>query len=128
MRCNSEQIDSRIFLRKNCAKTAGNVANFESRNEWRNHCAIPGTDDPDYVFAETIETADNTRDELITFLCSAIGRGRAVERENAIYPVAHHLGFRRVSNTVTDETKSAINGAIRRGILGYEGTLVWRND
>lgn len=68
------------------------------------------------------------RDELIATLKSVMRKDQRHEREDVIYAVAHHLGFTRVTKTVRDPIKSALNGAIRRGVLGCEGTLVWRED
>lgn len=36
--------------------------------------------------------------------------------------------FARVTDTRRDAIKSAINSAIRQGILSYEGSVVWRVD
>lgn len=46
--------------------------------------------------------------------------------EQVIRDVATHLGFARIRETVRKPIKSAINGAIRRGVLGYEGEKIWR--
>jgi hypothetical protein len=40
--------------------------------------------------------------------------------------VARHLGFAHVTETVRASIKSAINSAVRQGILEYEGSLIWR--
>jgi hypothetical protein len=51
---------------------------------------------------------------------------RRYEREEVIHAVARYLGFARVTETVRQSMKSAINSGIRQGILGYEGSVVWR--
>jgi hypothetical protein len=40
--------------------------------------------------------------------------------------VARYLGFARVTDTVRQSMKSAINSGIRQGILTYEGDVIWR--
>ena len=87
---------------------------------------IVGTDGPEYVYAATSTMADYSRDELIDFLTSVIRKGTTITREEAIHAVAAHLGFSRVTKHVRGPLKSAINGAIRRGVLGYDGDLLWR--
>jgi hypothetical protein len=66
---------------------------------------------------------DYTRDHLIDMLLSAIGPGW-IDREDALRTTARHLGFRRTGSTITTTLKSAINGAIRRGLMEYEGPRV----
>lgn len=48
------------------------------------------------------------------------------EREQLIDGTARFLGFRRTGPVIRDTLKSAINGAIRRGMLEHEGTRVRR--
>ena len=55
-------------------------------------------------------------------------RGKSYDREEVIYATAHHLGFKRVSETVRSPIKSAINSAIRQGVLDYEGSDIWRES
>ncbi|MBA3569106.1 MAG: hypothetical protein H0W28_07130 [Pyrinomonadaceae bacterium] len=45
-------------------------------------------------------------------------------RDDAIRAGTHRLGLRRVGRRVTAGFKSAINGAIRRGLLEYDGQLI----
>jgi hypothetical protein len=66
---------------------------------------------------------DYGRDDLIEALLNAMGRPW-VEREDTIRAAARHLGFRRTGRQIRDAFKSAINGAIRRGLLEYEGTSI----
>lgn len=66
---------------------------------------------------------DYSRDELIGALLLSMG---AVwwEREEAIRAAARHLGFKRTGSLIRDAFKSAINGAIRRGLLESDGQLI----
>ena len=68
---------------------------------------------------------DYGRDDLIQALLNAMGRPW-VEREDAIRAAARHLGFRRTGRQIRDAFKSAINGAIRRGLLESDGKLIRR--
>jgi hypothetical protein len=65
-------------------------------------------------------------EDLRDTLCSVMRPGREYERQEVIHAVARHLGFVRVTDTVLAPIKSAINSAIRHGILGYEGDRIWR--
>ncbi len=47
-------------------------------------------------------------------------------REEVIHALARRLGFARVTDTSRDAIKSAINSAIRHGVLDYEGSVIWR--
>jgi hypothetical protein len=66
---------------------------------------------------------DYNRDELIDALLGAMGRGW-IERDDAIRAAARWLGFQRAGRTINDAFKSAINGAIRRRRLEYEGSRI----
>jgi len=44
------------------------------------------------------------------------------------HALARYLGFARVTDTSRDAIKSAINSAIRHGVLGYEGSVIWREE
>jgi len=48
------------------------------------------------------------------------------DREEAIVAAARHLGFKRTDSQIAKAFKSAINGAIRRGMLEYDGNLIRR--
>lgn len=67
--------------------------------------------------------SDYTRDELIDTLLSVMG---AIwwDREEAIRAAARHLGFKRTGSLIRDAFKSAINGAIRRGLIEYSGSMI----
>jgi len=47
-------------------------------------------------------------------------------REDAIRAAARRLGYARTGSRIRDTFKSAINGAIRRGLLEYDGQLIRR--
>lgn len=68
---------------------------------------------------------DYRRDLLIDALLDSMGR-RWWERDEAVRAAARHLGFRRTGRQIRDTFKSAINGAIRRGLLEYEGRSIRR--
>jgi hypothetical protein len=68
---------------------------------------------------------DYGRDDLVEALLNAMGR-TWWEREDAIRAAARHLGFRRTGRQIRDAFKSAINGAIRRGLLEYAGADIRR--
>lgn len=68
---------------------------------------------------------DYRREDLINALLNAMGRAWW-EREDAIRAAARYLGFRRTGRQIRDAFKSAINGAIRRGLLEYNGPNVHR--
>jgi hypothetical protein len=80
------------------------------------------------VWLETPRMDSYEQQELIDTICSVITKGREYPREDVIRDVANYLGFRRVTATVLKPIKSAINGAIRRSVLGYEGVDIWRNS
>ena len=71
---------------------------------------------------------DYSLEELRDTICSVVRKGTKYEREEATYAVARHLGFARVTDSVPLPIRSAINSAIRQGILRYEGGLIWRKE
>ena len=73
----------------------------------------------------TRNIGDYSRDELINTLLSVMGVAWW-EREEAIRAATRHLGFRRTGSAIRDAFKSAINGAIRRGLLERDGELIRR--
>jgi hypothetical protein len=82
----------------------------------------------DSVRALTATMNDYTREELRAALISVMRKGTTYEREAVIYAIAHQLGFSRVTDAVRAPIKSAINSAIRQGMLGYEGNVIWREQ
>ncbi len=47
-------------------------------------------------------------------------------RDDAIRAAARRLGFRRTGSQIRDAFKSTVTGAIRRGLLEYDGKSVRR--
>jgi len=82
--------------------------------------------DGDCVRALTVTMNDYERNELRDTLKSVMRKGTTHDREDVIHAVAHHLGFQRVREDTRKHIKSAINSAIRQGILDYQGNQVWR--
>ncbi len=68
---------------------------------------------------------DYSREQLIDALRGAMGSGWC-EREDAVRAAARYFGFRRTGSAIRDAFKSAINGAIRRGLLEYNGAMIRR--
>ena len=82
--------------------------------------------DGDYVRALTGSITDYTREELRDTLISVMRKGTTYDREEVIQAATHHLGFRRVTENARTALKSAINSALRQGILDYKGEYIWR--
>jgi hypothetical protein len=61
-----------------------------------------------------------TRDHLIEMLSAAMGSTWQT-RDEAITAAARHLGYRRTGKRIRNAFKSAINGALRRGLLERDG-------
>ncbi len=61
-----------------------------------------------------------TRDHLVAMLLAAMG-GTWWARDEAIVAAARHLGFRRTGQNLHAAFRSAINAAIRRGLLERDG-------
>ncbi len=80
------------------------------------------------VRAGTGTMADYGLDELRETFRSVMRKGTSYEREDVIHALARYLGFARVTDTSRDAIRSAINSAIRQGVLGYEGSVVWREE
>ncbi|MEK6284514.1 MAG: hypothetical protein AABO57_02095 [Acidobacteriota bacterium] len=76
-----------------------------------------------YLSLLTRSIGDYSRGEMINTLLSVMG---VVwwEREEAIRAAARHLGFKRTGSLIRDAFKSAINGAIRRGLLESTGSMI----
>jgi len=80
------------------------------------------------VRAGTGTLTDYGLDELRETFRSVMRKGTNYERDDVIHTLARYLGFSRVTDTSRDAIKSAINSAIRQGVLAYEGSVVWRED
>jgi hypothetical protein len=65
------------------------------------------------------------RDLLIKALLASMGFSWT-ERDEAIRAAARYLGFRRTGSAIRSAFKSAINSAIRRGLLEHEGDIIRR--
>ena len=57
-----------------------------------------------------------------------IHQSTTYDSEKFIQAATHYLGFRRVTENARIAFKSAINSAIRLGILDYEGSNIWRES
>lgn len=71
--------------------------------------------------------ADYTLEFLRETLCSVMRRGTSYTRDEAMTALLHHLGFRRLTPNARATLKSALNSAIRQGLIEYEGDLIWRS-
>lgn len=78
------------------------------------------------VMPGKVKSDDWTRDDLVDVLCSVLRKGCNYSRDEAIKLAASHIGFKRVGKNIDEAFRSAINGAIRRGLLAYEGDMIWR--
>jgi len=85
-------------------------------------------DDATLVRAGTATMADYDLEELRETFRSITKRGMNYEREYVFYAMARYLGFVRVTDTIRQPIKSAINSAIRHGLLGYQGSVIWREE
>ena len=74
----------------------------------------------------TNSITDYTRDELIDAITSVMRKRSTYEREEVIRAVANHYGFKRVTQSIRKQIKSAINGAIRRDIIERAGSDIRR--
>jgi len=83
-------------------------------------------DGPTLVHSGTASMADYGLEELRESFRSVMRKGTRYEREEVIYSLARFLGFVRFTDTIRQPLKSAINSAIRQGILAYEGSVLWR--
>ncbi len=84
------------------------------------------TDGPTLVRAGTATMADYEPDELLEVFRSVMRTGTRYDREEVIPALARHLGFVRVTDSIQEPIRKAITRAIRQGLLGYEGSLIWR--
>jgi hypothetical protein len=83
-------------------------------------------DGPTLVRAGTATMADYEPDELLEVFRSVMRKGTRYDREEVIPALAHHLGFVRLTDTIREPIRKAITRAIRHGLLGYEGSVIWR--
>jgi hypothetical protein len=83
---------------------------------------------PSLVRAGTGTMSDYGLEELRETFRSVMRKGTTYEREDIVHDLARYLGFVRVTDTIRQPIKSAINSAIRQGLLGYEGSVIWREE
>ena len=86
------------------------------------------SDGPTLVRAGAETMADYGLDELREVFRSVMRKGTNYEREEVVHALARYLGFVRVTDTIRQPIKSAINSAIRHGILEYDRDTLWRNQ
>ena len=73
--------------------------------------------------AKTRSIDDYQLDDLVNHVTAYMG-GTWWEREELVRATARYLGFRRTGDRIVKAFKSAINAAIRRNLLEYEGSRV----
>jgi hypothetical protein len=66
-------------------------------------------------------------DHLVQMLVAAMGSGWQ-SRDDATTATARHLGFRRTGSKIVAAFKSAINAAIRRGLIERDGSDLIRRS
>jgi hypothetical protein len=86
------------------------------------------TDGPSLVHAGAGTMSDYSLDDLRETFRSVMRKDTFYEREDVIHTLASYLGFVRVTGTIRQPIRSAINSAIRHGLLGYEGSMIWRSE
>ena len=84
------------------------------------------TDGPNLVRAGTVSMADYEPDELVEVFRSVMRKGTTYDREEVIPALARYLGFVRLTDSIREPIRKAITRAIRQGLLGYEGSEIWR--
>jgi hypothetical protein len=89
---------------------------------------IIDTDGPSLVRAGAVSMADYEPDELLEVFRSVMRKGTSYDREEVIPALARHLGFVRLTDSIREPIRKAITRAIRQGILGYEGNVIWREQ
>ena len=82
--------------------------------------------DRDRVRAYTTKMEDYPRETLRDAVRSVMRKGTTYEREEVIRAVARRLGFTRLTPAARKAIRSAINSAIRQGVIGYERGMIWR--
>lgn len=100
--------DDRVSAHRNTARRSLNVSNL------------------------TIEASNRTideinRDEIMAAIRDVFKTGESLDPDIAITDIARVLGFRRTGSQIRKAFKSAINGAIRRGLLEYNDHIIRRN-
>jgi hypothetical protein len=91
----------------------------------RRHIVV--TDGPHLIHAGASTMADYDLEELRESFRSVMRKATRYDRDDVTSALARYLGFVRLTETVRQAIKSAINSAIRHGILGYDGSVIWRD-
>ncbi|MBE7500352.1 MAG: restriction endonuclease [Verrucomicrobiales bacterium] len=69
---------------------------------------------------------DITHRDLLNAIFTCASRREVTDREDLAREVAHDLGFQRLGSRIQDLIASAINSAIRRGLIGYDARNIHR--
>jgi len=69
---------------------------------------------------------ESERHTRVGFIRTVTRPGAEYDRNEIVAAVARHLGFARVRGSVAAPVRSAINAAIRRGVLARESTRIVR--
>jgi hypothetical protein len=86
------------------------------------------TDGPNLVRAGAISMADYEPNELMEVFRCVMRKGTKYDREEVIPALARHLGFVRLTDSIREPIRRAITRAIRHGLLGYDGSIIWRGE
>ena len=86
------------------------------------------TDGPTLVRSGAATMADYEANELLEVFQSVMRKGIRYDREEVIPALARHLGFVRLTDTIREPIRKAITLAIRYGVLGYDRTVIWREE
>lgn len=71
--------------------------------------------------------ADCSQDAIVKRPVRALLAGfRAETAGEIVRAMANHLSLRRLRDTVAAPIASAMNGAMRRGVLARDGDVVWQ--
>ena len=62
-----------------------------------------------------------SRDELIEVIPSVLRKGQGLDRDDLMRAILQHLAFQRLTEPAQEALKSALNGAIRRGVIEVSG-------
>ncbi len=67
----------------------------------------------------------HSQEHLVRMLKETMNRSVGwISREGAIHATARHMGYRRVGRHIRAAMKSAMNGAIRRGLIEADGDRI----
>lgn len=74
-------------------------------------------DEGDAVHRETRALQDYSREELRERLFQLVGAGAGMDQEDLMRLTANYYGFRRLTDSAREALRSAVNSAIRQGLL-----------